>query len=186
MRDLKDYVKLYGKRGLQFEPGAQWAYSNYVFILLGVVVEKVPDRVITTTFATTSSNQPAWAPPIRFPEGTPVSSGSVGYIRAAEYSDAPTSWNLSRRWLLHGGGSVAFLQCSAWPQTVERGIYRTGHHGDNVQNGVRWFGHGGGAPGMNGDLKIYPGSGYVIAALSNLDPAAAGRISNYIAERLPI
>ncbi len=36
MRDLKDYVKLYGKRGLQFEPGAQWAYSNYGFILLGV------------------------------------------------------------------------------------------------------------------------------------------------------
>ena len=58
--------------------------------------------------------------------------------------------------------------------------------GDNAQNGVRWFGHGGGAPGMNGDLKIYPGSGYVIAALSNLDPPAAGRISNYIAERLPI
>ena len=40
MRDLKDYVKLYDKRGLQFEPGAQWAY-NYGFILLGVVVEKV-------------------------------------------------------------------------------------------------------------------------------------------------
>jgi len=39
---------------------------------------------------------------------------------------------------------------------------------------------------MNGDLKIYPGSGYVIAALSNLDPPAAGRISNYIAERPPI
>jgi len=39
---------------------------------------------------------------------------------------------------------------------------------------------------MNGDLKIYPGSGYVIAALSNLDPPTAGRISNYIAERLPI
>ena len=58
--------------------------------------------------------------------------------------------------------------------------------GDNAQNGVRWFGHGGGAPGMNGDLKIYPGSGYVIAALSNLDPPAAGRSSNYIAERLPI
>ncbi len=38
----------------------------------------------------------------------------------------------------------------------------------------------------NGDLKIYPGSEYVIAALSNLDPPAAGRISNYIAERLPI
>jgi len=39
---------------------------------------------------------------------------------------------------------------------------------------------------MNGDLKIYPGSGYVIGVLSNLDAPAAWRISNYIAERLPI
>ena len=57
--------------------------------------------------------------------------------------------------------------------------------GDTVAGGVRWFGHGGGAPGMNGDLKIYPGSGYVIAVLANLDPPAATRISAFIAERLP-
>ena len=41
MRDLKDYVKLYGSEVSSSSPGAQWAYSNYVFILLGVVVEKV-------------------------------------------------------------------------------------------------------------------------------------------------
>ena len=41
LRTLADYVKLYGKRGLEFEPGSSWAYSNYGFILLGVVIEKV-------------------------------------------------------------------------------------------------------------------------------------------------
>jgi Beta-lactamase len=41
LRTLADYVKLYGRRGLEFEPGSQWAYSNYGFILLGVVIEKV-------------------------------------------------------------------------------------------------------------------------------------------------
>ena len=48
-----------------------------------------------------------------------------------------------------------------------------------------WVGHGGGAPGMNGDLRIYPKSGYVVAVLANLDPPAAQRISDYLDPRLP-
>ena len=56
---------------------------------------------------------------------------------------------------------------------------------DRTINGTRCFGHGGGAPGMNGDLKICPGPGYVIAVLSNMDPPAASRISDFIANRLP-
>jgi hypothetical protein len=42
------------------------------------------------------------------------------------------------------------------------------------------------APGMNGDLKIFPQSGYVIAVLANMDPPAAGRVSDFIAQRLPV
>jgi hypothetical protein len=38
---------------------------------------------------------------------------------------------------------------------------------------------------MNGDLQIYPQSGYVITVLSNLDPPAASRVSEFIANRLP-
>src|SRR6266849_1679160 len=53
---------------------------------------------------------------------------------------------------------------------------------DQTSGGARCFGHGGGAPGMNGDLRICPQSGYVIAALANLDPPAAQRIA---ANRLP-
>ena len=48
------------------------------------------------------------------------------------------------------------------------------------------FGHGGGAPGMNGELKICPGPGYVVAVLANLDPPAATRVANFITNRLPI
>ena len=58
--------------------------------------------------------------------------------------------------------------------------------GDEISaDGVRCFGHGGGAPGMNGDLKICPQSGYVIAVLANVDPQAAGHASDFIAMRLP-
>jgi D-alanyl-D-alanine carboxypeptidase len=56
---------------------------------------------------------------------------------------------------------------------------------DNTINGIRCFGHGGGAPGMNGDLAICPTAGYVVAVLANTDPPAAGRISQFITSRLP-
>jgi D-alanyl-D-alanine carboxypeptidase len=51
--------------------------------------------------------------------------------------------------------------------------------------GNGWVSHGGGAPGINGDLKIYFKSGYVVAVLANLDPPAAQRISDYLDPRLP-
>jgi CubicO group peptidase (beta-lactamase class C family) len=65
-----------------------------------------------------------------------------------------------------------------------RGRYGYGF-GDQSINGTRCFGHGGGAPGMNGDLEICPGPGYVIAVLANMDPPAAGRISDFVTNRLP-
>jgi D-alanyl-D-alanine carboxypeptidase len=42
LRTLADYATRYGKRvGLEFQPGSRWAYSNYDFLLLGLVIEKV-------------------------------------------------------------------------------------------------------------------------------------------------
>ena len=41
LRTLQDYINLYGDRPLRFEPGSRWEYSNYGFILLGAVIEKV-------------------------------------------------------------------------------------------------------------------------------------------------
>jgi CubicO group peptidase (beta-lactamase class C family) len=32
LRILQDYIPLYGKRALRFEPGSRWKYSNYGFI----------------------------------------------------------------------------------------------------------------------------------------------------------
>jgi D-alanyl-D-alanine carboxypeptidase len=51
---------------------------------------------------------------------------------------------------------------------------------DQVSDGVRSYGHGSGAPGMNGDLTIYPQSGYVVVVLANMDPPAAQRIATII------
>ena len=45
LRTLQDYVTLYGARGPKFEPGSRWEYSNYGFILLGLVIEKASGEI---------------------------------------------------------------------------------------------------------------------------------------------
>jgi CubicO group peptidase (beta-lactamase class C family) len=65
------------------------------------------------------------------------------------------------------------------------GKYAYGFEDQRDKDGNGWVGHGGGAPGMNGDLKIYAKSGYVVAMLANMDPPAAQRISDVLDPRLP-
>jgi hypothetical protein len=38
---------------------------------------------------------------------------------------------------------------------------------------------------MSGDLRIYPQSGYTVAALANMEPPAAFRIAAWLDARLP-
>ena len=56
---------------------------------------------------------------------------------------------------------------------------------DGRKDAAGAVGHSGGAPGMNGDLRIYPQSGYVVAVLANLDPPAAQQVSEFLDLRLP-
>jgi CubicO group peptidase (beta-lactamase class C family) len=56
---------------------------------------------------------------------------------------------------------------------------------DGRKDGAGAVGHSGGAPGMSGDLRIYPQSGYVVAVLSNLDATPAPQVSAFLDARLP-
>ncbi len=75
LREHGDYLKLYGSRGLDHEPGAEFQYSNYGFVLLGALIEKVTgmsyyDYVRSHIF------QPAgMSPRIHFPRPTPCRTG---------------------------------------------------------------------------------------------------------------
>jgi CubicO group peptidase (beta-lactamase class C family) len=207
LRTIDDYLRLYGTRAPQFTPGARWEYSNYGFMLLGAVVERVGgtsyyDQVAARVLAPAGMTATGSAP-----EDSLVPGRSVGYTRklvpGTLVSNAPT---LPYRGTPAGGGystvgdfarfAVALrerrLLDSAHTALLLAGTVQTGQgvlyaYGfvDRVVGGRRFVGHSGGAAGMNGDLAFEPDGGYVVVVLSNFDPPAAGQVMAFILDRLP-
>jgi D-alanyl-D-alanine carboxypeptidase len=207
LKTLQDYVKLYGNRGPEFEPGSQWKYSNYGFLLLGVIVEKVSGQSYYDYVRDHIFKPVGMIATASEPEDQVVADRSVGYMRSDGTGWQPNTDTLPYRGTSAGGGYstvedllkfATALQTNTLlkPQYTEMlttgkvdttfgGKYAYGFQEATV-NGTRCFGHGGGAPGMNGELKICPGPGYVVAVLSNLDPPAATRVADFITNRLPM
>jgi CubicO group peptidase (beta-lactamase class C family) len=205
LRTLQDYVQLYGNRGPEFEPGSRWEYSNYGFILLGAIIEKVAGQSyydyvrehIYVPAGMTATGSDA--------EGQAVSDRSVGYTKMDGSEWKPNTGTLPYRGTSAGGGystvedllkfanalqqhkllNAQYTELLTTGKVDARGSRYAYGFEDLTINGVRCFGHGGGAPGMNGDLKVCPGPGYVVAVLSNMDPPAATRESDFITNRLP-
>ena len=207
LKTLQDYVKLYGNRGPEFEPGSRWQYSNYGFLLLGVIVEKVSGQSYYDYVRDHIFKPAGMIATASEPEDQVVADRSVGYMRSDGTGWQPNTDTLPYRGTSAGGGYstvedllkfATALQTNKLlkPQytdmlttgkvdTTFGGKYAFGFQEATV-NGTRCFGHGGGAPGMNGELKICPGPGYVVAVLANLDPPAATRVADFITNRLPM
>jgi CubicO group peptidase (beta-lactamase class C family) len=204
LRELNDYVALYGKRGPEYEPGSKWAYSNYGFVLLGAIIEHVTGQSYYDYVREHVFLPAGMTATDSLPEASSVPGLSVGYIGSGSKVVANTE-TLPYRGTSAGGGystvgdMIRFATALTSHQLINReyvdraitgradaglGKYGYGFF-DVTQNGVRYFGHGGGAPGMNGELRVFPSSHYVIAVLANLDPPAASKIADFAGERLP-
>ena len=205
LRTVQDYVKLYGNRAPLFEPGTKYAYSNYGFILLGAIIEKVSgqsyyDYVDQHVFRPAAMTSTGFDP-----ESAAVPNRSVGYTQDDNGHWRSNADTLPYRGIPAGGGYstvgdfLKFANALEHHQlldakhfdlltTVQPGAkdpdYAYGFGSSDI-NGVRCFGHNGGAPGMNGDLEVCPANGYVVVVLANVDPPAASRLADFITNRLP-
>jgi CubicO group peptidase (beta-lactamase class C family) len=206
LRTLHDYVRLYEKRGLDFEPGSRWAYSNYGFLLLGEIIEKVSGESYYDYVREHVFKPAGMASTDSLPESEAVAGRSVGYMRPDNSGWKPNTDTLPWRGTSAGGGYSTVEDLLRFATALESHKLLDAKHTDLLvtgkvdtpqgekyaygfmeisEAGMQCFGHGGGAPGMNGNLKICPQSGYVIAVLANMDPPAAERVSEFITSRLP-
>jgi CubicO group peptidase (beta-lactamase class C family) len=202
LREHRDYLKLYGSRGLRYQPGDHFEYSNYGFILLGALIERVSgvsyyhyvhDHIFRRADMTATGS---------LPESTQVPGRAVGYMRTAPGGAwVPNTDTLPWRGTAAGGGystvgdllrfaealgsgrliSTATLAEATRPHQEQYG-YGFGVQGEGR---LRSYWHGGGAPGMNGELRVFPRLGYVVVALGNLDPPAASELVEFFTLRMP-
>ena len=203
LREHRDYLKLYGSRGLTQEPGARFEYSNYGFVLLGALIEHVSgmsyfDYVRDHVFHPAGMRATG-----SLPESVVVPDRAVGYLRASPSGGAwaPNTDTLPWRGTAAGGGYSTVGDLLRFAQALSSGrllseatlAEATRPHqqqygyGFDVQGqgSLGSYGHGGGAPGMNGELRIFPELGYVVVSLSNLDPPAASELVEFFTLRMP-
>jgi len=206
LRTHQDYVKLYGNRGLSFEPGSRWEYSNYGFVLLGNVIERVTGQSYYD-YVREHVYQPAGMSSTGSqPEDQSVPDRSVGYTEMGASDWHSNVGSLPYRGTSAGGGYSTVRDLLAFAKalrsdklldvhytellttgrvdTPNGGRYAYGFF-DRSPNGSRCVGHSGGSPGMNGDLEICQDARYIFVVLANMDPPAAQEIGGFIAGRLP-
>lgn len=205
LRDLKDYIDLYGKRPLEFTPGTRFVYSNYGFILLGRIIEEVSgltyDQYIQhNIFAPAGMHSTGNLPESdrlprrafaymgfgaglkRADETFPVrgTSAGGGYSTVGDFNrfvDALMSHRLLR--------APALQKLISGGVTGEDGKFYPYDFGATIPGSGRFIGHNGGAPGQNGELLHFLDSGYTVVILANRDPPAADLIGMFTAKRLP-
>ena len=202
LRSISDYVNLYGKRDLQFEPSSRWQYSNYGFLLLGAIIESVSgqsyyDYVRDNIFKPADMTRTASEPEDQMVEGR-----AIGYMNR-EGQWVRNTDTLPYRGTSAGGGYSTVGDLRRFAEALLSGKlikketlaeatkdqrqgygFGFGVRSDNGQ--PRAFGHGGGAPGMNGELKVFPENGWIVVVLANMDPPSASRLANWFTTRMPI
>lgn len=197
-----DYVATFGNRAPLFEPGTQYRYSNYGMVLLGALIERVSgqsyfDYVRTNVFVPAGMMSTG-----SLPETDTVPNLSTGYMRHGE-DWVPNTDTLSWSGTAAGGGYSTAGDFFRFAEALRSGklvskasltqmitpvlipAYGLGVHLSG-EGAMRSYGNGGGAPGQNAVFRIYPESGYVVVALSNVDPPAATKIVDFITARLPL
>jgi CubicO group peptidase (beta-lactamase class C family) len=203
LKEHSDYLALYGARGPEHEPGKEDRYSNYGYVLLGALIEKV-SGVSYYDYVRQNIYRRAG---MRSTDSLPESQSVPG--RAAGYTKQSGSWisnadTLPYRGMAAGGGYSSVQDLFKFAQALQAGqliskqslaeatrpqdLGKSMGYGFALREGGRRasYGAAGGAPGMNGELRVYPQLGYVLIGLSNLDPPAATRLVEYFAARMPV
>jgi CubicO group peptidase (beta-lactamase class C family) len=203
LRDPRDYVALFGARGLLFAPGTRFEYSNYGFILLGRIVETVsgmsydayvqqhifrPAGMTSTGMAPESERVPRRAVSYTREHGVLTSAAATLPLRGTPagggYSTVGDLWRFSQALMGDKLMDAAHTkQLVSGGATMPNGTFFRYDFGAPGRHA--FIGHGGGAPGMNGMLAIWPETGYVLIVLANRDPPVAQGVANFFAERIP-
>lgn len=191
VRSINDLIDLNGDRSPEFPPGSRFEYSNYGFVLLGALVEKVSgqsyyDYVAEHVFG------PAGMKATGYPTLEQMGTVARGYTQNESGALKPSADQLPWRGTPAGGGvstaddELRFVEALKagrlipLPLLMEATRQQTDWYGYGfISSGPAEFphwGHGGGAPGNSAALSVYPSNNMTMVCLSNRDPPVCDRL----------
>lgn len=191
VRTIDDVIKLNGNRPPSFAPGSQEEYSNYGFILLGAIVERVTGQSYYD-YLRAHIFRPVGMQVTDFPTRAAITKVAVTYT-TVNGRLVPSTDQLPWRGMSAGGGTssaedlLKFANALTAGKLISKPLlqeatkrqtpwYGYGFISSPPDEYPHW-GHGGGAPGMSLVLAIYPTSGVTIICLSNRDPPVCDRLA---------
>lgn len=200
-RTVRDFFPLFADKPLLFEPGSRFRYSNAGYLLLGAVIEKVtgqsyfdhvqerifrPTGMVNTGYFDMDHDTPNLA--IGYTRELPES-GKLGSLwknnlfmhvirggpAGGGFSTVEDLLRFADALRLHKLLDEKHTELVLTPKT-NFGESKTRKYGYGfileTVGGTRIAGHGGGFPGINGQLDMYLDKGYTVIVLSNYDMAA--------------
>lgn len=199
-RELQDYIALYGSTGLTSEPGSTGGYSNFGFIILGAMVERLSGQKYRD-YVAEHIFKPAGMTASDFPTRNERSPDlAVGYTRRWPDSSKvtplqPHGTSLPWRGTSAGGGAsnapdlLRFINMVKSGKLVDPGLFAQAIKPQSstaalgfqaLGDGPRFqWGHGGGAWGMNTEIRHYPKGDLTVIVLANRDPNVAYNLVSY-------
>lgn len=203
LHTLADVVRLLGNRPVEFQPGAEWEYSNYGFILLGRLIELVSgdsydkyvrEHVFLPAGMLHTTPQPDTNHPGSYAIG--YTHGPAGLTPTTPAEPEPRIAGATAA----GGGYSTVHDLFLFAQALQSGklldpsLLKQATSWDVVHPlcglgfSLVWnraYGHAGAGAGANGELRILPERGYVLVALVNRDPPMAANILDATTFMLP-
>jgi len=168
LEDRKPIVK---EKSLTFEPGTRWAYCNIGFILLAAIIEKVTGRNYSDYLKEHIFNPEDMDNTFDSYRKKTLSNLALGYDKAQEEGTVDDLLNFAealRSDLLISSESKELLM-SAKPRLSSKN-YGYGFWIENSRFG-RVVGHGGVAPGVSSNFRMFVDRGYTMIILSNYSEA---------------
>jgi CubicO group peptidase (beta-lactamase class C family) len=187
--DVSDLMERIVREPLQFEPGSRFAYSNSGYAVLGAVIEAVTgqdyyDYVAAHVFKPAGMTHTGWYELDRsrniahgYTKVDTSRTWVAGNPSGGVYSTAGDLLRFARGLLENRllGPTLTKTVIAGKVDTPRPGPARTRYgYGfeEEFRNGVRIVGNGGGQPGAEAQVRLFPGLGYTAVVLANLDRAA--------------
>ncbi len=202
LRTPSDYIGLFGGRDPLFEPGSRRGYSNFGFVVLGRIIEKVSgqtwdayqrDHIFLPTGMTGTGALPVDAAVAHRAVGYTVENGRLVSTALTSFAPSPAGGAYTT-----AGDLLKFTNALLADRLLDKAHTDLLLHGHasiggksyaydlsgKAENGAMFIGHQGGGRGENADLRAFPANGYTLIILQNFGPPWQ-KLTQFVSNRLP-